>query len=58
MWAVGRRALGYLDEALQGPPCIADAPFPVFAAGPSCHGFKLGGAVPVLPLLDTATPAS
>lgn len=48
----------HLDEALQGPACVADAPLPVLTAGPPGHGFELGGAVPVLSLLDASTPAS
>lgn len=46
----------YLDEALQGSACIADASLPVLTAGSSCHSFKLSWAVPIFSLLDTPTP--
>lgn len=52
------QVLSYMNKALQWPPSIANASFPIFTAGSSCHGFKLSGAVPVLPLLNTSAPAS
>lgn len=55
----GRGARGvHLDEALQRPARVADAPLPVLAAGSPGHGFELCGAVPVLALLDASAPAS
>lgn len=52
------RPRGHLDQALQRPPGVADAPLPVLAAGSPRHGFELRGAVPVVPLLNAPAPAS
>lgn len=48
----------YLDQALQRPARVPDAPLPVLAAGSPRHGLELRGAVPVVPLLNAPAPAS
>ena len=47
--------LGYLDEALQRSPGVADAPLPVLAAGAASHALELGGREPLVVVFDAAT---